>query len=95
MDCYKKHMQWLFIGLMQQQQQQKKVYAKGIIILTSRDLNKFALAQQLKQNSAKSGVLVILWETFENAKQFNHVNVFASLTYKNIKQLPTNWHVLK
>lgn len=38
-------------------------------------LNKFTLAQQIKQNLVKSGVFLMLWETLENAKQFNLAKV--------------------
>lgn len=97
MDCYKKTHAVVIYRF--NATTTTKSLCKGkicIIILTSRDVNKFALAQQLKQNSAKSGVLLILWETFENAKQFNHVKeVFASLTYKKNETTSHNWHVLK
>lgn len=59
-------------------------------------LNKFTLAQQMKQNSVKSGVFLMLWETLENAKQFKLVKViFACLTIIKRETDAHNWHVLK
>lgn len=65
-------MQWVFIGLKQKKKSKKR-----------QNLHYHPHKKRLKQNSAKSGVLLSLWETFENAKLFKHVKVvFASLTYK-------------